>query len=83
MNTETWTYRLRVGGKAGDLALFKNIVAKSKDLKTRWFHSKTNLAESSEEGYGPNKAVSSIMTTTMMMMMMTTTTTTLSSLRES
>jgi hypothetical protein len=41
---------LGVGRKADDLALLRNIVTKSKELKTG-----SNMAEFSEEGYGKKK----------------------------
>jgi hypothetical protein len=41
INTEIWYSRLGVGRKADDLALQKkNTVAKSKEVKTRWFNSR-------------------------------------------
>jgi hypothetical protein len=53
INTGTWSSSSGVGRKADDLALQKkNIVANSKEVKTR-----SNLAESSKEGYGSKTAV--------------------------
>jgi hypothetical protein len=41
----------------------KIIVVKSKEVKTVWYNSQkwTNLAESTKEGYGPKRAVLSVM----------------------
>jgi hypothetical protein len=50
---------LGVGCKADDLALDKTTVAKSKEVETGWSNSQkwANLAESSKESYGSERAV--------------------------
>jgi hypothetical protein len=41
----------------------KNIIAKSKEVKTEWTNSQewTNLVNSSKEGYGSNRAILLVM----------------------
>jgi hypothetical protein len=57
INTDTWSSRLEVGCKAVNLPC-KRIIVKSKEVKTR-----SNLAESSKEGYGSERAVLPMMMT--------------------